>query len=92
VTGALRIRILLVEDEEDKSRDPRADPDRDAVWLPERVNKDLPLELRQLDLETGTRLDAGRRKNDDGRVGAQVARLHALSKKLGCIGRSCSLT
>jgi integrase len=57
----------------------------------------LPLELRQLDLEAGTlRLDAGQTKNDDGRLvyltpelkallAAQVARVHALSKKLGRI-------
>jgi integrase len=57
----------------------------------------LPLELRQLDFEAGTlRLDAGQTKNDDGRVvyltpelkgmlGAQVARVHGLSKKLGRI-------
>ena len=57
----------------------------------------LPLEQRQLDLEAGTlRLDAGQTKNDDGRLvyltpelkalpAAQVARVHALSKRLGRI-------
>ena len=57
----------------------------------------LPLQRRQLDLEAGTlRLDPGATKNDEGRVvyltpelktllAAQIERVDALQRRLGCI-------